>query len=134
MIIKPDAVARRLTDKIIQRVKQEGFKICRMKTLRLSKQQAEEFYLMHRGKPFFNDLVEFISSGKAVVAVLGKEGAIEHLRRLIGATDPKEAGEGTIRRQYGATKTKNVIHASDSAANARREIEFFFKTTEGKKL
>ncbi len=126
MIIKPDAVAKAATEEIIQRVKQEGFRVCQTKTLSLTPPEAEEFYAVHKGKPFFTNLVRFMSSGQIVAILLEREDGVNYLRKIVGATDPSEAAEGTIRRIYGTTKTQNAVHASDSLANAKREIEFFF--------
>jgi len=127
MIIKPDAVAKAATEEIIQRVRQEGFRVCQTKTISLSPTEAEEFYAVHKGKPFFANLVKFMTSGQIVAVLLEREDGVSYLRKIVGATDPSEAAEGTIRRIYGTTKTQNAVHASDSLANAKREMEFFFK-------
>jgi nucleoside-diphosphate kinase len=124
MIIKPNAVAK--AEEIIERVKQEGFAVRQTKTLSLTSQEAEEFYAVHKGKAFFADLVRFMDSGQIVVALLEKGDAVSYLRKTVGATDPSEAAEGTLREIYGTTKTQNAVHASDSLANAKKEIEFFF--------
>ncbi len=127
MIIKPNAVAR--AEEIIERVKQEGFTVRQTKTLSLTSQEAEEFYAVHKGKPFFADLVRFMNSGQIVVALLERGDAVSYLRKTVGATDPSEAAEGTLREIYGTSKTQNAVHASDSLANAKREIEFFFNNS-----
>ena len=127
MIIKPNAVAR--AEEIIERVKQEGFTVRQTKTLSLTSQEAEEFYAVHKGKPFFADLVRFMNSGQIVVALLERGDAVSYLRKTVGATDPSEAAEGTLRESYGTSKTQNAVHASDSLANAKREIEFFFNNS-----
>ncbi len=129
-IIKPDAVRRNLVGEIIAQITQSGFRIIGMKLVRLSRQQAEDFYAVHRGRPFFEDLVCFMSSGPVVVLALEKERAVEDFRALIGATDPAEAAPGTIRQRFGTSKGENAIHGSDSPENAEREIAFFFSRTE----
>jgi nucleoside-diphosphate kinase len=126
LIIKPDAVAKQLAGKILQRVTQEGFRVCAVRPERLTAEMAGEFYSVHRNKPFYQDLVEFMVSGPIVVVVLEKEDAVSDLRRLIGATDPREAQEGTIRREYAEDGRKNAVHASDSLETAQEEIGFFF--------
>ena len=125
-IIKPDAVRRRLTGKILARIEREGFEIIELKLLKLSKKTAGEFYAVHRGKPFYNDLVKFMSSGKIVVALLAHKDAVVHLRKIVGATNPIEANPGTIRNQFGTSIQMNVVHASDSKETAAQEISFFF--------
>jgi nucleoside-diphosphate kinase len=127
MIIKPNAVVK--AEEIIGRVKQEGFTVRQTKTLSLTSQEAKEFYAVHRGKPFFADLVRFMDSGQIVVALLERRDAVTYLRKTVGATDPSEAVKGTLREIYGASKTQNAVHASDSLANAKREIEFFFNNS-----
>ncbi len=124
MIIKPNAITAR--EEIIERVRQEGFTVCQTKTLSLSPQQAEEFYAVHKGKSFFSNLVKFISSGQIVAVLLEREDGTDYLRKIVGATNPSEAAKGTMRKIYGASKTENAVHASDSAANAKKEIQFFF--------
>lgn len=130
MIIKPDAVAKRLTGKILQRVSQEGFRVCAVKPERLTAEIAGEFYRVHRNKPFYRGLVDFMVSGPIVAIVLEKEDAVGDLRKLIGATNPREAEEGTIRREYAEDGRKNAVHASDSLETAREEIDFFFQSAE----
>ncbi|MFC1683438.1 nucleoside-diphosphate kinase [Candidatus Zixiibacteriota bacterium] len=129
-IIKPDAVAKRVTDKILQRVTDAGFRLCALKSERLTTETAGNFYHVHRDKPFYESLVEFMSSGPILVAVLEKEEAIKGLREVVGATDPQEAQEGTIRKDFAESKGRNAVHASDSPESAREEIAFFFPAIE----
>jgi nucleoside-diphosphate kinase len=129
-IIKPDSVAKRLTGKILQRVTEAGFKLCAMKSEKLTPKSAGEFYNVHRGKPFYESLIEFMSSGPILVAVLEKENAIKDLRKTVGATDPREAEKGTIRKDFAESKGRNAVHASDSLESAREEIAFFFPAIE----
>ena len=126
-IIKPDAVERNLTEQIKSIFLSNGFKILNEKKLQISKNEAEQFYLVHQSKPFYNDLCSYLSSGPIVVMILEKENAIKHNRDLMGATDPKDAKLGTIRKQFGLSIDKNSVHGSDSLKNATLEIEFFFK-------
>ena len=126
-IIKPDAVERNLDDKIKSVFVNKGFKIVKEKKIKLEKEDAEKFYKVHETKPFYNDLCEYLSSGPVVVMVLEKEDAILANRRIMGATDPKKAEEGTIRKQFGISIDKNSVHGSDSIDNAKIEIDFFFK-------
>jgi len=125
-MIKPDAVERNLIGEILKRVEKSGFEIMDLKMLKLSLLQAKRFYQVHRGKPFFDKLVKYVSSGKVVVALLGKKNAVKDLRELIGSTDPEKAKKGTIRRDLAINTTENSVHASDSPQNAKVEIEFFF--------
>jgi nucleoside-diphosphate kinase len=125
-IIKPDAVANKDTEKILQRITQAGFRICALRPEHLTAERAGQFYQVHRGKPFYDRLVEFMSSAPMVVTVLEKDNAIKDLRRTVGATDPAEAEPGTIRRDFAESKGRNAVHASDSLETARQEIEFFF--------
>ena len=127
-IIKPDAVERNLDEKIKSIFVKEGFKIVKEKKLRLEKDDAEKFYKVHETKPFYNDLCEYLSSGPVVAMVLEKEDAISSNRRIMGATDPKKAEDGTIRKQFGISIDKNSVHGSDSVDNAKKEIAFFFLT------
>ena len=127
-IIKPDAVERNLENEIKEIFNQNGFKILREKKLELNKSDAEKFYKVHETKPFYNDLCEYLSSGPIVVMVLQKKNAIAENRNLMGATDPKQAEEETIRKKYGISIDKNSVHGSDSIDNAKIEIEFFFKS------
>ena len=126
-IIKPDAVERNLDEKIKSIFVKEGFKIVKEKKIKLEKEDAEKFYKVHETKLFYNDLCEYLSSGPVVVMVLEKEDAILANRKIMGATDPKKAEDGTIRKQFGISIDKNSVHGSDSIANAKIEIDFFFK-------
>ncbi len=126
-IIKPDAVERNLDEKIKSIFLTHGFKILKEKKIKLEKSDAEKFYKVHETKPFYNDLCEYLSSGPVVVMVLEKEEAVSSNRKLMGATDPKKAEEGTIRKQFGISIDKNSVHGSDSVDNAKIEIDFFFK-------
>ena len=126
-IIKPDAVERNLEDEIKKEFVNKGFKIAKEKKIQLAKSEAEEFYKIHETKPFYNDLCAYLSSGPIVVMVLEKEAAIMANRELMGATDPKKAGEGTLRKKFGISIDKNSVHGSDSLENAKIEINFFFK-------
>jgi len=129
-IIKPDAVAKNLIGRILAMIETEGLKIKAMKMVSLDKKEAEGFYAVHRGKPFFDALTDFMSSGPAVVLVLEGEEAITRHRRLMGATDPREAAAGTIRAQYAGDKEKNAVHGSDAPETARFEIGYFFNALE----
>ena len=126
-IIKPDAVERNLDEKIKSIFLTNGFKILKEKKIQLEKSDAEKFYKVHETKPFYNDLCEYLSSGPVVVMVLEKEEAVLSNRKLMGATDPKKAEDGTIRKQFGISIDKNSVHGSDSVDNAKNEINFFFK-------
>ena len=126
-IIKPDAVERNLDNEIKQMFIKNGFNIFKEKKIQIEKSEAEKFYKVHETKPFYNDLCSYLSSGPIVVMVLEKENAILANRELMGATNPKEASEGTIRKLYGISIDKNSVHGSDSIENAKIEIEFFFK-------
>lgn len=129
-IIKPDAVRRNVVGEIISAITHAGFRIIGMKLVQMTKAQAESFYEVHRGRPFFEELTRFMSSGPIVVMVLEKERAVEDFRALIGATDPQQAAPGTIRHRFGTSIGENAIHGSDSPENAEREIAFFFSLTE----
>ena len=126
-IIKPDAIERNLEKEIKNTFASKGFKIVKEKKIMLEKTEAEEFYKIHQTKPFYNDLCEYLSSGPIVVMILEKENAIKENRSLMGATNPKEAVDGTIRKKYGISIDKNSVHGSDSSENAEKEINFFFK-------
>ena len=126
-IIKPDAVERDLQNKIKDEYLKSGFAIIKEKKLHITKTEAEEFYKVHQTKPFYNDLCEYLSSGPIFVMILEKINAILDNRELMGATDPKKAYEGTIRKKYGISIDKNSVHGSDSLENAKKEIQFFFK-------
>lgn len=129
-IIKPGAVANEHIGEILSMITQAGFWIAAMKYLKLSQKQAEEFYSVHKERPFFGELVEFMTSGPIVVAILEKENAVEDYRKLIGATDPSKAEQGTIRKLFAESIQKNAVHGSDSDRNARIESDFFFSRSE----
>ena len=129
-MIKPYAVESGNIGTILDIIIKHGFKINAMKYTRMSRSQAEKFYEIHSERPFFNDLVEFMSSGPIVAAILEKENAVNDYRELIGSTDPSKAAEGTIRKLYGASVQKNAVHGSDSDENAQIEANFFFSTFE----
>ena len=126
-IIKPDAVERNLEGEIKEIFKKKGFKILKEKKIQIEKSEAEKFYKVHETKPFYSDLCEYLSSGPIVVMVLQKDNAVKGNRELMGATNPKDAEEGTIRKKYGISIDKNSVHGSDSLDNAKIEIDFFFK-------
>ena len=126
-IIKPDAVERKLDNEIKEMFKSNGFSIYKEKKIQIEKSEAEKFYKVHEIKPFYNDLCEYLSSGPIIVMVLEKENAVLANRELMGATNPKDAEEGTIRKKYGISIDKNSVHGSDSSDNAKSEIDFFFE-------
>ena len=126
-IIKPDAVERNLAEEIKNEFKTNGFIIKNEKKIKLEKSEAEKFYQVHQSKPFYNDLCTYLSSGPIVVMILEKTNAILENRKLMGATDPLKADEGTLRKKYGISIDKNSVHGSDSDENAKIEIDFFFK-------
>ena len=126
-IIKPDAVERNLDNEIKEIFKNKGFKIVKEKKIQIEKSEAEKFYKVHETKPFYNDLCAYLSSGPILVMILEKENAVIANRDLMGATNPKDAVEGTIRKKYGISIDKNSVHGSDSPENAKIEIDFFFK-------
>ena len=126
-IIKPDAVERSLENEIKEMFKNKGFLILKEKKIQIEKSEAEKFYKVHETKPFYNDLCAYLSSGPIVVMVLEKDNAVLGNRELMGATNPKDAEEGTIRKTYGISIDKNSVHGSDSVENAKIEIDFFFK-------
>ena len=126
-IIKPDAVERNLENEIKEMFKSKGFLILKEKKIQIEKSEAEKFYKVHETKPFYNDLCAYLSSGPIVVMVLEKENAVLGNRDLMGATNPKDAKDGTIRKKYGISIDKNSVHGSDSIENAKIEIDFFFK-------
>ena len=126
-IIKPDAVERNLDNEIKQLFINKGFKIVKEKKIQLEKSEAEKFYKIHETKPFYNDLCTYLSSGPIVAMILEKKNAVADNRKLMGATNPKDAEEGTIRKKYGISIDKNSVHGSDSVENAIIEIDFFFK-------
>ena len=125
-IIKPDAVERNLSEEIKIEFKKNGFNILKEKKIKLEKSDAEKFYKVHQTKPFYNDLCDYLSSGPIVVMALEKENAVADNRKLMGATDPKNAESGTLRKKYGISIDKNSVHGSDSVENAKIEINFFF--------
>ena len=125
-IIKPDAVERNLDNEIKEMFKNKGFKIVKEKKIQIEKSEAEKFYKVHETKPFYNDLCAYLSSGPIVVMILEKENAVLANRELMGATNPKDAVDGTIRKKYGLSIDKNSVHGSDSLDNAKIEIGFFF--------
>ncbi|MBD3273282.1 nucleoside-diphosphate kinase [Candidatus Dependentiae bacterium] len=125
-IIKPDAVKAKNSGKIIDRIEQEGFEILGMKKIHLTKEQAEKFYAIHKERPFFESLVEFMTSGHVIVMALQKDNAIKAWRDLMGATDPNEAKENTLRKLYGSNKGENATHGSDALETAATEVKFFF--------
>ena len=126
-IIKPDAIERNLAEEIKQMFLNYGFEILKEKKIQISKEEAEQFYVVHQAKPFYNELCSYLSSGPIIVMVLGKSNAVLANRELMGSTNPIEAKEGTIRKKYGISIDKNSVHGSDSLENANKEINFFFK-------
>ena len=126
-IIKPDAVERNLQDEIKNEFINNDFQIVKEKKIHISKQEAEKFYKVHETKPFYNDLCAYLSSGPIIVMMLEKNNAVLDNRKLMGATNPDEAEEGTLRKKYGISIDKNSVHGSDSVENAKVEINFFFK-------
>jgi nucleoside-diphosphate kinase len=129
-MIKPSAVDKQYIGPILNMINEAGFRIIVMKLTKLTVKQAEEFYAVHRGKPFYNSLVTYMSSGPIVAAILEKENAVQDYRKLIGATNPADAAEGTIRKKFAESVEKNAVHGSDSDENAIMECDFFFSKTE----
>jgi nucleoside-diphosphate kinase len=129
-IIKPDSVRKGNFGKIISRLESEGFRVLGLKKVSLGRKQAEGFYGIHRERPFFGSLVEYMTSGPVYVAALERDNAVAHLRQVMGATDPKKADQGTIRAEFGESIEQNAIHGSDSDENANIEIAFFFSESE----
>jgi nucleoside-diphosphate kinase len=129
-ILKPDCVRKNLTGEVIARIEKAGFRILGMKKVRLTKETAGGFYAVHKGRPFYDSLVEFMSSGPCVPIALEKENAIADYRALIGATDPKDAAPGTIRKLFADNKGENIVHGSDSVENGKIEIGYFFSEKE----
>jgi nucleoside-diphosphate kinase len=129
-IIKPNAIRTGKTGPILAMINEGGFVISAIKMVQMTNQQAESFYAVHTGKPFFEDLVEYMTSGPVVVMILKHENAVEEFRKLIGATDPDKADQGTIRRTFAVSLKMNAVHGSDSDANAFREANFFFSDIE----
>ncbi|EPG64786.1 nucleoside-diphosphate kinase [Leptospira wolffii] len=130
IMIKPDGVKNKHVGDILQRIEKEGFKILGLKYLKLSLEDAKQFYKVHAARPFYNDLCGYMSSGPIVAAALERDNAVQHWRDVIGATDPKEAAAGTIRALFAESKEANAVHGSDSDDNAALEISFFFKGNE----
>ena len=126
-IIKPDAIERNLGEQIKLKFNKNNFKILKEKKIKLEKSEAEKFYQVHQTKPFYNDLCSYLSSGPIIVMILERENAVIENRKLMGATDPNKAEEGTLRKKYGISIDKNSVHGSDSPENAKIEINFFFK-------
>lgn len=129
-IIKPDALEQRVAGKILARIEAEGFTILGLRMIRMSKTQAEGFYAVHRDKPFFASLTDFMSSGPCIVMALERDDAIRALRGLMGATDPAKAAEGTLRKEFATSVERNVVHGSDSPESAAVEIPYFFSAVE----
>ena len=129
-IVKPDGVGKNLIGEVIRRFEGNGLRVIGLKMISLNKKEVEGFYAVHRGKPFFESLTTFMSSGPAVVMVLEGEGAISKVRELMGATDPKKANEGTLRRQYASNIEQNIVHGSDAPETAALEIGYFFNALE----
>ncbi len=129
-ILKPDCIQRRLTGKVLDHLLQADFKIIGMKMVKLNRDTAGEFYAVHRDKPFYDDLLDFMTESEVIALALEKENAVNELRKTIGATDPAEAVPGTIRKIYAENKQNNIIHASDSDENAKTELAFFFSSKE----
>lgn len=125
-IVKPDAVERNLIGKILAHVEERGFRLVEARLARLTREQCQEFYQEHAGKPFFGDLVGYMTSGPVMLTCLEREGAVTTLREVVGATDPALAAPGTVRKLYGQSKQRNSVHASDSVASGEREVRLFF--------
>ncbi|HEY2956377.1 MAG TPA: nucleoside-diphosphate kinase [Candidatus Eisenbacteria bacterium] len=126
LIVKPDAVERNLIGRILAHVEERGFRIVEARTARLEREQCQEFYAEHKARPFFGDLVEYMTSGPVMLACLERANAIAMLREVVGATDPAQAAAGTVRKLYGESKQRNSVHASDSPASSERELKLFF--------
>jgi nucleoside-diphosphate kinase len=129
-ILKPDSVKKNIMGQVLARIEKAGFKILGLKMVRLTKETAGGFYSVHRGRPFYDDLAEFMSSGRCVLVALEKENAVADFRALIGATDPKDAAPGTVRRDFASSKGENIVHGSDSPENGKIEIAYFFSEKE----
>ncbi|NQT80434.1 MAG: nucleoside-diphosphate kinase [Candidatus Aminicenantes bacterium] len=126
-IIKPDAINKKVLSKILQRIEEEGFKISGLKILRLTKEEAQGFYIVHKYKHFYDPLTDFMSSGEIVILVLEREDAISHWRKVMGATDPAMAESGTLRQMFGSSVERNSVHGSDGPETAEWEIDYFYK-------
>jgi nucleoside-diphosphate kinase len=129
-IVKPDGVSKNLVGEVIKRFESNGLKVVGLKMISIKKKEADGFYAIHRGKPFFESLTAFMSSGPCVVMVLEGEGAISKTRELMGATDPRQAKEGTLRQQYAANIERNIVHGSDAPETAASEVSYFFNALE----
>ncbi|HTP79593.1 MAG TPA: nucleoside-diphosphate kinase [Bacteroidota bacterium] len=129
-ILKPDCVRKNLQGEVLARIQKSGFRVLGFKQVRMTKETAGAFYEVHRGRPFYDGLVDFMSSGPCVPVALEKENAVGDFRTLIGATDPKDAAPGTIRKQFADSKGENIVHGSDSPENGAREVAFFFSQSE----
>ena len=129
-MLKPDSIEQGYMLPILNMIKEAGFKIIALKYKKMTKEEAEQFYSIHSDKPFFNDLIQFMTRGPIVAAALEKNNAVDDFRKLIGSTDPTEAEEGTIRKRYAKSKGENAVHGADSDENANREIGFFFSNVE----
>ena len=129
-ILKPDCVRKNHQGEVLSRVQKAGFKILGMKQIRLTKEEAGAFYAVHKGRPFYDGLVDFMTSGQCVPVALEKVNAVADYRKLIGATDPKDADEGTIRKLFADSEKENIVHGSDSVENGRIEVAFFFAESE----
>ena len=129
-IIKPDAITKKISGKIIQRIEDEGFKIADLRMLRLTKEEAKGFYIIHKDKQFYESVTDFMSSGEILIMVLEGEDAISHWREVMGATDPALAEPGTLRQMFGFSIERNAVHGSDSATTAEWEINYFYKKEE----
>jgi nucleoside-diphosphate kinase len=125
-IVKPDAVRRQLIGKILAHVEERGFRVVEARFATITREEAQRFYAEHNGKPFFGDLVDYMTSGPVLLTALEKEGAVATLREVVGATDPAQAAPGTIRKLFGESKQMNSVHASDSVPSAEREVKLFF--------
>jgi len=129
-ILKPDCVRKNLQGEVLSRIQKAGFKVLGLKQIRLTRETAGAFYAVHKGRPFYDGLVEFMCNGACVPIALAKENAVADFRKLIGATDPKDAAEGTIRKLFADNKGENIVHGSDSPENGRVEVTFFFAERE----
>ena len=129
-ILKPDCVQKNLVGQVLSRIEKAGFTLLGVKMVRLTRETAGGFYAVHRGRPFYDELVRFMSSGVCVPIALEKENAVDDFRKLIGATDPKDAEPGTVRKDFASSKGENIVHGSDSAENGKIEVAFFFSEKE----
>ncbi len=129
-ILKPDCLKKKLVGTVLERIQKNGFTISGMKMLHLDEKTAKEFYKVHKDKPFYSSLINFMTEGPVIVAVLEKENAIESWRALMGNTDPRKAAEGTIRKEFAENVERNLVHGSDAQETAKTEVSFFFSTAE----